>query len=48
MTNRVTTASFGDDWGRWLKIATGLIALGVLPKKLKAPVAIATILWGLR
>jgi hypothetical protein len=48
MTNRVTTASLGDDWGKWLKIAGALIALGVLPKKHKAPVAIAAIIWGLR
>jgi hypothetical protein len=48
MNNRVTTGAFGDDWGKWLKIASALIALGVLPKKLKVPVAIAAILWGLR
>jgi hypothetical protein len=45
---RTAIGGFDGDWGRWLALASLLISLGLLPRKSKAPVAIAAILWGLR
>jgi len=44
MSSKTAIGGFGGDWGRWLALAS----LGLLPRKWKAPVAIAAILRGLR